>query len=220
VNIFTQEKEMQTSPGQRIKHALAFILLVVIITINLEHMADSSAAPVNTGWTIQANATGVSFSTFGQKNKEQQFGIIQQHGRCNAPQLLLTIASDQDGFESFVGQTASLHIQMGKHSGIIEVPIIDVVQASANTQLAVLSNFVLNEHWLEDLGSHAQLKVEILSPVSLYTSSNNDRETFDLSGYKAMSSLAKLRCKNALAKTANDYQSIHSIFSDAIFFSV
>jgi hypothetical protein len=141
------------------------------------------------------------YTTNGEIVHGNRFGFFVYRSSCSTNILWLTISTDDKGLSEHIGEDVKISISIdGQLGAIIETPLASVYKFTSSIDIALFTNFVASERFINALKKGKTVGFGITGPNEISSKFDIPMENFSLSGFTADHVKAKEACELGVAE--------------------
>jgi hypothetical protein len=164
---------------------MKIIILLTIILLNYLSAETESNTWKYKKWEVSNKNNLIRSITHGQMVWGHEFGIIRSKQKCNQNLLWLTWSTYEKNLEKYKGKEVEFLIKIDKTSFNIKADIKTVFQFSSLMDVALFTNFVINDNFINLLKKGSTMEISIVSPQEIAKQFDIKNEIFSLDGFVA-----------------------------------
>jgi hypothetical protein len=161
------------------------LLLPVLLTLTLVPYAESN-------WAVTDDAR---LHTTGETVFGHKFGFIKKSGNCDIDLLYIGWSTYQEGLEKHEGEDALIELDIDGNKGNILIPLVSTYNLAGISTLAIFTNFIVTEYFINLITESNKLKLTFKSPEEMLNKLDIQTESFNLSGFTDAYQQAYKQCK-------------------------
>lgn len=153
-------------------------------------------------WETESITEGeYRYTTNGEIVHGHEFGFIVYRSSCSTNILWLTISTNEKGLSEHIGDDVKISISVdGQLGAIIETPLASVYKFTSSMDIALFTNFVASERFINALKKGKTVGFGIVGPKEISSKFDVPMENFSLSGFSAHHVKAKEACELGVAE--------------------
>ena len=164
------------------------LLLPILLTLTLVSTAESN-------WTVTNDAR---LHTTGETVFGHKFGFIKKPGNCDIDLLYIGWSTYQEGLEKHKGEDALIELDIDGNKGNILIPLVSTYNLAGISTLAIFTNFIVTEYFINLIKESNKLKLTFKSPEEMLNKLDIQTESFNLSGFTDAYQQAYKQCNQLL----------------------